>query len=111
MIDKTIAKHYRWGQNCDGWHLVQSDSLSVIQEMMPPHAAEVRHKHSQSRQFFYILSGEATFEIDGEKKFLRSEQGIEIAPGAVHQVLNTSNSELHFLVISSPPSHGDRIDV
>ena len=111
MIDKTISEHYKWGQNCNGWHLVKSDSLSVIQESMQPHTSEDRHKHSQSRQFFFILSGEATIETDGKEHILQSEQGYEIAPGVVHQVLNNSNTDLHFLVISCPPSHGDRINV
>jgi mannose-6-phosphate isomerase-like protein (cupin superfamily) len=111
MIDKTRAEQYHWGKNCSGWHLVKSESLSVIQEMMPPHTSEARHKHGRSRQFFFILSGEAAIEIDGKEHILQSQQGIEIAPGAVHQILNNSNEELHFLVISSPPSHGDRINV
>ena len=111
MVDKTIAEHYKWGQNCSGWHLVKSDSMSVIQESMPPQTFEVRHKHSKSQQFFFVLSGEATIEIDGKMHLLQSEQGLEIAPGTVHQVLNNSNKELHFLVASCPPSHGDRINV
>jgi len=30
------AEHYLWGDNCDGWHLLKTDSLSIIQENMPP---------------------------------------------------------------------------
>jgi len=30
MISKETAEHYAWGQNCDGWHLVDSVELSVI---------------------------------------------------------------------------------
>lgn len=111
MIDKNTAEHYKWGQNCDGWHLVKSDSLSIIQESMPPKTFERRHKHFKSRQFFYIVSGEATIEIDGQRNILKPEQGCEVSPGKEHQILNESNSDLHFLVISCPPSHSDRVDV
>ncbi|MGD0036478.1 MAG: cupin domain-containing protein, partial [Bacteroidota bacterium] len=62
---------------------------------MPSHTSEVRHRHSKSHQFFYILSGEATFEIDGKRQILQSEQGLEITRGAVHQILNNSNTDLH----------------
>src|SRR5512140_3140162 len=98
MIDKIHAEHYSWGASCDGWHLVKADSLSVIQELMPPHTAEVPHKHTKSRQFFFVLSGEATIEINGERDVLRSLQGIELAPGVAHQLSNDSSVEVHFLV-------------
>ena len=111
IIDKTIAEHYMWGQNCDGWHFVKTDEISVIRELMPPHTYEVRHKHIMSRQFFFVLSGEATVEIDGESQLLHPEQGLEISPGSAHQIFNNSNTDLHFLVISYPPSHQDRINV
>jgi mannose-6-phosphate isomerase-like protein (cupin superfamily) len=111
MIDRSTAEHYRWGENCEGWHLVKSESISVILELMPPHTSEVRHKHKRSRQFFFVLSGQATIECDGTWHVLETQQGMEIAPDAAHQVLNQSDTSVHFLVISCPPSHGDRITV
>ena len=59
---KHTAEHYTWGEGCDGWHLLKSDNLSVIQETMPPGTAEVPHYHRHSRQFFFILEG------DGHRK-------------------------------------------
>jgi hypothetical protein len=44
-IDIATAEHYVWGDVCDGWHLVKSPSLSVIQERVPPGGAEVKHYH------------------------------------------------------------------
>lgn len=29
------AEHYRWGNQCDGWHLVRAAELSIIEESMP----------------------------------------------------------------------------
>lgn len=34
-ISKANAEHYLWGGDCDGWHLVKSQGLSVIHERMP----------------------------------------------------------------------------
>jgi hypothetical protein len=35
MIKSTEnSEHYQWGNLCDGWHLLKSDTLSVIQEKM-----------------------------------------------------------------------------
>lgn len=110
-INKDTAEHYHWGNNWDGWHLVKQPQLSIIQETMPPHTCEVRHYHQHSRQFFYLLSGEATIEIAGLRYYLHPHEGIEVAPGTPHQIFNESQQNLEFLVTSQPPSHGDRVEV
>jgi mannose-6-phosphate isomerase-like protein (cupin superfamily) len=109
-VSAETAEHYTWGEVCDGWRLVRSDGLSVIEERMPPGAQEQRHFHVHARQFFYVLDGELTIEIEGRLHGLGARQGLEIAPGEKHQVRNESASDLRFLVISSPPSQDDRVD-
>ena len=109
MINKETAEHYLWGNNCYGWHLVKQPELSVIHELMPPGTFEVRHYHQQSRQFFFILSGKATLEIDGSRQVLSPHEGVEVPPNISHQMLNESDCDLESLVISQAPSHGDRI--
>ena len=111
MIGKKTAEYYTWGKNCEGWHLVKSGELSVIEERMPPGTSETRHFHNRSRQFFYILSGVAVIEADGARETLNAREGIEIPPGVGHQIFNESEKDVEFLVISQPPSHGDRIVV
>ena len=110
-IDRSNSEHYFWGAGCDGWHLLKRDDLSIITERVPPDANEQRHYHVHSRQFFYILTGEAVIEIDGETHFLRAKQGIEVLPGVAHQFKNQSSAEVTFLVISAPKAHGDRVTV
>jgi mannose-6-phosphate isomerase-like protein (cupin superfamily) len=109
-VNRENAEHYRWGVDCDGWHLVKHAQLSVIEEFMPPGAAEVRHHHERSQQFFYILTGEVLMEIDGENLLIPAGSGVRILPGTIHQIRNPSCSPVRFLVISQPPSRGDRID-
>ena len=102
--------HYAWGQGCDGWHLVRTERLSVIEERMPPGTFEIPHHHRLSHQFFYVLHGILTMVVTGQATTVSSGSGIEIAPGTIHQARNDSNSDVRFLVISQPPSHGDRVD-
>ena len=97
-----------WGEQCDGWHLVRATNVSVIQERMPPGTSEVRHRHAEARQFFFVLTGELTLEVAGAVHVLPARTGLEIAPGVDHQALNRSGTAIEFLVVSSPPSHGDR---
>jgi mannose-6-phosphate isomerase-like protein (cupin superfamily) len=108
-VSRANSEHYRWGNNCDGWHLVKDEKLSVIEELMPAGACEVRHYHEKAEQFFYILSGEVTMEVEGQTTLLPAGSGIRVLPGTRHQIKNSSSGGARFLVISQPPSHGDRL--
>lgn len=108
VVQASAENHYVWGNDCDGWHLVRSENLSVIEERMPPSVAEQRHFHTRARQFFYVLEGKLTVEINGRLIVLGTRQGLEISPGEPHQAMNRSGADVSFLVISQPPSHGDR---
>ncbi|MBT2118991.1 cupin domain-containing protein [Dyella sp. LX-66] len=107
-VSTANAPHYTWGQQCDGWHLLQGFDLSVIEECMPPGTAEVRHRHVRARQFFYVLEGEAVLELEGVAHRLAAREGLHVPPGAAHQMRNETDGELRFIVVSSPKSHGDR---
>jgi len=107
-LSKSTAEHYIWGDGCDGWHLLKNPQLSVIQERMPTGAMEVRHFHHRAQQFFYILAGTAVMEVESRSIVLAAGEGIWIPAGTTHQMKNDSGNEVHFLVVSQPPSHGDR---
>lgn len=111
VVDINHAEHYKWGDNCDGWHFVKSDCLSVIKERMPRMAKERLHYHEKAQQFFYILSGVATFEVNGKIIHVNQNQGISIKPGNKHRISNNGDSDLEFIVISEPKSHGDRVNI
>jgi mannose-6-phosphate isomerase-like protein (cupin superfamily) len=87
---------------------VQAPDLSVIEEEMPPGTEEVRHRHLQARQFFYVLHGSLIIECDGVSHQVGTHSGIEVAPMTPHQVRNESDSDVGFLVISQPPVQDDR---
>ena len=108
-IDRGTAEHYIWGEGCDGWHLVRDESLSVIEESMPPGAFEVAHYHRKAQQFFYLLSGEALLEVNGKEIRVSARQGVHIPAGVPHRIGNASSEPVQFIVISTPPSHGDRV--
>jgi len=109
-VSTADAEHYTWGDNCDGWYLVRTVELNIIEEKMPPGTAETRHSHLRARQFFYVLKGELTMAMEHKEFTLRTGEGIEIAPGQIHQAINQSAEDAYFLVTSQPPSHGDRVE-
>ena len=113
IISTKSAEHYKWGgpqaTDCDGWHLVKTPDLSVIEEIMPPGTSEARHSHVRARQFFFVLEGELTLEVEHHDFVLHPGEGLEVAPGQNHQAINRGTAPARFLVTSQPPSHGDRI--
>ncbi|QGF29171.1 cupin domain-containing protein (plasmid) [Pantoea eucalypti] len=111
MISKENAEHYVWGEECDGWNLLNRQDMLVIHEKMPPGTSEKRHWHAVSRQFFFVLSGVLAMESEGEKHDIKAQQGLEIPPGAKHQARNDTGFPVEFLVISHPSTRGDRADL
>ena len=107
-ISTASAEHYSWGQDCVGWLLLDGDDLTVVEECVPSGGCETRHRHATARQFFYVLAGEATLEVEGVAHRLASGEGLHVPPGASHQLRNEGTEPLRFLVASSPDSHGDR---
>jgi quercetin dioxygenase-like cupin family protein len=111
VINQDTAQHYGWGQGCEGWILVPSSDLLIIQEKMPVGTEEHRHFHSKARQFFFVLQGQLTMELDGIVHKVPAMSGIEIAPNCPHQARNNDDMDVEFLVVSSPTTRGDRTDI
>jgi mannose-6-phosphate isomerase-like protein (cupin superfamily) len=109
VINESNAEHYVWGGDCDGWHLLKTPSLSVIKERMPAGREEVRHYHNRAHQFFYILSGQASLEVDGVHHKIKANEGFSVPSKVPHKLKNAESNELIFVLISSPMSHGDRV--
>lgn len=110
IVSIKNGQHYLWGDSCDGWHLAKSDALSVIQERVPMGRSEIRHFHKKSEQFFYVLAGVATLEVAGVVHTIHPNEGFHVPAGVAHTLSNTHEKDLEFLVISTPPSHGDRVN-
>ena len=108
ILSTDTLAHYSWGDSCSGWRLIHNSRLSVIQELMPPGTAEELHYHRHSQQLFYILAGEAFFEINGQHHIVRARQAIHVPSGSRHFIANKTKLKLEFLVISEPASNADR---
>lgn len=105
------AEQYHWGQKGVGWFLSKSEEMTIVEEKIAPGIKEIKHYHERAWQFFYILSGSGTINIDGSNIELNKNDSIEVPPLAVHQLYNDSNTDLQFLIISKPNSYNDRVEV
>ena len=111
----VVSKHnpldqYQWGNQCDGWVLSAKPELSVKLERMPPNSAEQKHFHRHATQFFFILKGQAAFEIDERVVIIHCNEGILVEPGRKHRIINQSDNDLEFLLSSQPAVQDDRVD-
>lgn len=48
-------------------------------------------------------------DVEGNELALGAGQGLHIKAGERHQVHNRSARDVEFLMVSNPPSHGDRV--
>jgi mannose-6-phosphate isomerase-like protein (cupin superfamily) len=87
---------------------VRTATLSIIEERMPPGTQEVRHQHERAAQFFRVLEGTLTLEVAGVEHELVAPCGMSVPPRTPHQAFNRHLDDARFLVVSEPPSHGDR---
>lgn len=105
---QTALKHYQWGEGGHGWVFVDTPGLSVKQELMPAKTAEMLHYHEKAQQFFFILSGTATFYVEGETFTVQAGEGFHIAAGKKHNITNNANSDMEFILSSQPSTNNDR---
>jgi uncharacterized cupin superfamily protein len=57
-----------------------------------------------------VLTGTLTLEVEGAVHRLPARTGIELPQGTAHQAINETDADVEFLVVSTPPSQGDRIE-
>jgi mannose-6-phosphate isomerase-like protein (cupin superfamily) len=83
---------------------VQNQSLAEAR--VPAGGSTQRHYHRLSEEFYFILEGTGTMEIDGERRSVLAGDAILIPPGAWHAIV--AESDLRFLCCCAPPySHED----
>ena len=108
MINKLNTEYYKWGNNCQSWVFHETEDLSIKFETMPPNTSEELHCHNKAQQFFFVLSGVATFYLEGVKENLKAHEGISVLPNQKHLITNDSEFPLEILVISQPNADLDR---
>lgn len=82
------------------------ENQSLAEATVPTGTATDRHYHRLSEEFYFILEGAGTMEIDGKKREVGPGDAIQIPPGAWHQI--TATDTLRFLCCCAPPyAHED----
>ncbi len=81
---------------------------SLAEARVPASGATQRHYHRLAEEFYFILEGTGTMEIDGESRKVGPGDAVMIPPGAWHQITADRDADLRFLCCCAPPySHDD----
>ncbi|MGI9540349.1 MAG: cupin domain-containing protein [Miltoncostaeaceae bacterium] len=84
------------------------EKQSLAEATLPAGAATTRHHHRVSEEFYYVLDGAGTMELDGDRRRLGPGDAVIIPAGAWHQIQADDDAELRFLCCCAPPySHED----
>ncbi len=82
------------------------EKQSLAEATVPAGGATERHHHKLSEEFYFLLEGEGTMEIDGEIREVGPGDAILIPAGAWHEI--RARTALRFLCCCAPPySHDD----
>jgi len=99
-----------WAPRCFAWEYLSSRELSVKLEKMALGGRSEPHAHKTSRQVFFIIKGEARFYLENEEYAFKPFDGIDVLPSQKHCIVNTSDEELIFLLVSSPRTENDALE-
>ncbi|WP_161965005.1 GNAT family N-acetyltransferase [Ornithinimicrobium cerasi] len=105
-ISRDTARRSTWDERCTAWHLLDRPDLGVDEQCLPPGSSSRAHTHDRSRQFFFVLSGEATVVLGRQTMTVPAGTGIEVPPRVSHELRNEGDTDLEMLVVSAPKVAG-----
>lgn len=85
---------------------VEGEPLRVhISEVEAGERSHPPHRHG-GFEAFYMIEGEGSLEIDGERHLLRANEAAVFDPRKLHGLVNTSQAPMRYMVIIRPDESG-----
>ncbi len=77
--------------------------LAIMDSVVPPgFAGPVRHRHARMTDIFYVLEGQLTLDLAGERHLLGPGSFVLVPPGVIHTFANPGSAPVRFLEIMQP---------
>ena len=80
----------------------ESERLFYDQYCLLPGQSQKVHSHEDADKIYFVLEGEALFEIDGDNEMLTEGTAVIARAGVPHGVRNDSGTKLVLLVTMAP---------
>lgn len=78
------------------------NAVAVVHLTVPKLAGPPLHRHSREDEWFYVLDGELTFEVDGTRFTGGAGASALASRGTAHTYQNFSEDVAHILVMVTP---------
>lgn len=85
-----------------------SDRIDFRTSRYPQGGHVLPHVHDTAEQVYYFLSGTGEAECGDERRTVGAGDVMFVPPGVRHALTATSEDDLHFVVVTSPPEGIDR---
>ncbi len=103
-VDAKDIQKFEWGEVL--WlhepSRVDTQRLSTGLVRIFPKARHQRHFHFGEEQILYVLKGRGIQLVNGEKKEIYEGMVLHCPPYSEHEVINTENIDLTFLIVYTP---------
>ncbi len=94
----VVGDVYRFlatGQDTDG-------KYAMWEAIVPPGGGPPPHTHSREEEAFYVLEGQITFSVNGERLVATSGMFANMPVGSQHSFRNESNEVAKMLIMVAP---------
>jgi mannose-6-phosphate isomerase-like protein (cupin superfamily) len=103
VFSTSQTKRYRFPTHVNDLVVDRADSQTseVFVVVLEPGEAPPLHQHDDTEQVFYIMEGEGTLRIGGEKKefAVRPADVVRVPPAILHSIQCTGQKLLRYLAI------------
>ena len=76
-------------------------TLEPLHVTYPPHYRSEQSSH-EGEEFYYVLAGQLTIELDGEVHKLNADDSIHFASASKHTMANTGDVPAHVVAVTVP---------
>jgi quercetin dioxygenase-like cupin family protein len=76
--------------------------LALAEYELAPGSGTVEHRHLRSGELFFVLTGTAVFDVDGEEYEAASGSTLWVPPGAAHRISNLTSAPVTMLGAFAP---------
>lgn len=77
-------------------------SLAILEQLAPAGSATPLHRHDETDEYFYVLSGEVVFHAGDQTKPCPAGSFVAVPRGTAHAFRVSEQSEARLLVVSAP---------
>jgi|GEM_PF-572689 len=78
-----------------------ANSITILEDVSPAHHGPPLHSHD-FEEFFYILSGEFLFELDGQQSCTYPGDFVHAPAHVPHVFQNVTNQDARMLIVARP---------